>query len=385
MTNRPSPLRHTALGAVALLVCGGAAALEFDTGHDDFKLRLDTTVKYSAAGRLKDRSPNLSRTTFGAGGVIVGPNNVNQDDGDNNFGKGLVSNRLDVFSEMDASYRDLALRVSAAGWYDTVYNSQTDNTTATANHPDPREFSSETRKLMGRHAELLDAFVSGRFNVGGNPLTLRLGRHTLLWGESLFYGANGIAGGQAPTDLVKVLSVPNSQFKETVRPTGKLSGQWQVNADVALGAYVGYEWEATRLMPVGAYLSTSDIFGPGADRLRIGPASLAKTSDIEPGDTGQGGLQLRVRAESIDTDFGFYAIRFHAMTPSNVYNTPVLSTTRFAYHEGVRAYGASAAKALGAWSLAGPRWASTTTATPATRSGIRSTRRSTGWPRSGRT
>ena len=352
MRHPTCPARLTLLGAAAVLACGPAAAIEFDTGHEDFKLRLDTTAKYSAAARLKDRSPGLSTTSFGAGGAVIGPNNVNQDDGNNNFGQGLVSNRLDLLGELDASYRDFALRVSAAAWYDTVYQRGTDNTTTTSNHVPAREFAAGTREVMGGDAEVLDAFVSGRFTLGGMPLTLRLGRHTLLWGEALFFGANGIAGGQAPTDLVKVLSVPNATFKETVRPTGKLSAQWQLNADVAFGAYVGYEWEATRLMPVGAYLSTSDVLGPGAERLRLGPTTLNRVPDIEPRDRGQGGVQLRLRADAIDTDFGFYAIRFHASSPSNIYTTPALGSTRFAYHEGVRAIGASAAKAFGPVALA---------------------------------
>jgi hypothetical protein len=360
MTTHQLPLRHTLLATAALLACSGAAAVEFDTGNDDLKVRLDTTAKYSAAWRMNDRSPALANTVFGPAGV-VGPNNLNQADGDNNFGRGLVSNRIDLLGELDARYRNYGARVSAAAWYDSVYNHGTDNTTTTSNHIPASEFPADTRKFMGRDAEVLDAFVFGRFDLGDEPLTLRLGRHTLLWGESLFFGTNGIAGGQAPVDLVKLLSVPNSQFKETARPTGKLSGQLQVNSDVAVGAYVGYEWEATRLTPVGAYLSSSDIAGPGGERLLAGPAgAFMRAPDVEPPNSGQGGVQLRWRANSIDTDFGLYAIRFHAMTPSNIYNAlggtpPAVApqSTRFAYQEGIRAYGASFAKTVGEWSLAG--------------------------------
>jgi len=360
MTRHQQPLRRPLLATAALLACGGAGAFEFDTGNDDLKVRLDTTAKYSAAWRMKDRSPALAGTVFAPAGV-VGPNNLNQADGDNNFGRGLVSNRIDLLGELDVRYRNYGARMSAAAWYDTAYNRGTDNTTTTSNHIPASEFPADTRKFMGRHAELLDAFVFGRIDVGDKPLTLRLGRHTLLWGESLFFGANGIAGGQAPVDLVKLLSVPNSQFKETARPTGKLSGQLQVNSDVAVGAYLGYEWEPTRLMPVGAYLSASDIAGSGGERLLAGPAgAFLRAPDVEPSNSGQGGVQVRWRANSIDTDFGLYAIRFHAMTPSNIYNAlggmpPAVApqSTRFAYHQGIRAYGASVAKTVGAWSLAG--------------------------------
>lgn len=348
------------VAAAVAVLCGGANAFEFDTGDSGVKIRWDNTVKYSAALRMKDRSPGLASTAFGPTGV-VGPNNVNQDDGDNNFDRGLISNRLDLFSELDLAATNWGARVSGAAWYDAVYNRNTDNKTFTSNHIPASEFPDETRRLMGSKAEILDAFVWGKFDLGDKPATARLGRHTLLWGESLFFGANGIAGGQAPIDLVKLLSVPNSQFKEIARPTGKLSGQVQLSSDVSVGAYVGYEWEKTRLMPVGAYLSTSDTLGPGVERLNAGPAGVfTAQGDIEPPSSGQGGLQLRWRVDILDADLGFYAIRYHATTLSNIYTTltgfpPALraQSFRWAYHEGIRAYGASFAKTMGDWAWAG--------------------------------
>ena len=124
-------------------------------------------------------SDGLSTTAFGPTG-IVGPNNINQDDGNNNFGRGLVSTRLDVLSEFDLSYRQVGLRLSGAGWYDRVYNRDTANGSFSANHSPASEFADETRQIMGRKAELLDAFVFGKFELGDRPATVRLGRHTLL-------------------------------------------------------------------------------------------------------------------------------------------------------------------------------------------------------------
>jgi Protein of unknown function (DUF1302) len=337
---------------LALMAAQSASAVEIDTGNPDWTLRWDNTVKYSLMQRLKDASPALSAQL---------PLTANQDDGDNNFKKGLVSNRLDLLTELDLAGPGYGARLSAAAWYDSVYNGKTDNTSFTANHRPGSEFTTETRDLMGRKAELLDAFVYGKFDLGERPASARLGRHTLLWGESLFFGANGIAGGQAPLDLIKLLSVPNATFKEVAMPTGKLSGQVQLSPDVSLGAYLSYEWKKTRLMPAGAYLSSSDSLGPGAERIQAGPtAAFARQPDLDAKDSGQGGVQLRFRAPSIDTDFGLYAIRYHATTPSNI-NTalngvpPALvpSSYRWMYHEGVRAFGASFAKSVGEWGLAG--------------------------------
>lgn len=345
--------RLTAIGAASIMV-SGAQAMELDTGNPDIKARWDNTVKYSNAFRLNDRAPELASN----------PGTSNLNDGNNNFGKGLVSNRLDLFSEFDLQGQNYGLRLSGAAWHDTVYNRPTDNTSSTSNHTPASEFPAETKKVMGGDAELLDAFVWGRFDVADKPVTMRLGRHTLLWGETLFFGGNGIAGGQAPLDLVKLLTVPNSTFKENALPTGKLSGQMQLTDAVSLGAYVGYEWKKTRLMPVGAYLSTGDTLGPGAERTNAGPpvGTFIKVPDLDARDSGQWGLQLRWNVEDIGTDFGFYAINYHATGPSNNYNSvlfpggnppPRAIDYRWAYHEDIRAYGLSAAKTVGSWSLAG--------------------------------
>lgn len=350
---------HPKVLSLAIMVCTTSVhAFTIDTGHPELSLRLDNTVKYSAAYRLKERSAELSETQYDANG-IVGPNNVNQDDGDNNFDKGLVSNRLDILTEVDLAYKNMGARVSAAGWYDQIYHQDTDNDTTTSNADSADEFSDDARTIMGGDVELLDAFVYGYFSFGEHMSTVRVGRHTLLWGESLFYGANGIAGGQAPLDLVKLLSVPNSQFKEVARPLGKVSATLSLSDYLSLGAYVGYEWEKTRLLPAGAYLSSSDVLA--GERLNAGPTGVFENGgDMEASGSGQYGLQARLYVPEVDTDFGLYAIRYNSFSPSVIYTTlsgtpPELTASKFqwAYHEGIKAFGASFAKTVGVWSLAG--------------------------------
>jgi hypothetical protein len=354
------PRRSAIAKAAAALLAGAAAsalhAAPITVDNPDLKIRFDNAIKYSQAYRLLDASPGL--TTCAAC--------LNQDDGNNNFGTGLVSNRIDLLSEFDVTYRNFGMRVSGAAWYDAKYQSSNDNTSFTANHIPRNEFAEGTRTLMGKKAELLDAFIFGKAVFGEMPATFRLGRHTVLYGESLFFGANGIAGGQAPVDLVKLLSVPNAQFKETAMPTGKLSGQVQISADLSLGGYYQYDWRKTRLMPVGAFLSGSDAMGDGAERIIAGnpaapnPPAFIAQADQQPRQGGQYGAQVKVRASSIDTDFGFYATRYHSTTPANIYNTltgvpPALrpASYQWTYAEDIRAFGASFAKAVGEVSLSG--------------------------------
>ena len=344
------PYHRLTVLALAASVSAGAQAIEIDTGNPDLTLHWDNTVKFSLMDRLKSRSPKLATSL--PGGTV----NTNQDDGDNNFNPGIVSRRLDLFSEADLSYqRSWGARVSGAAWYDFAYDNGTANPSpATANHTPASQFSHDTRSIMGRSGELLDAFAYGKFDVGQTPVTVRAGRYSLLWGESLFFGANGIAGGQAPVDVIKLSSVPNSQFKETVRPTGKVSAQAQLTSDISLGGYVGYEWEPSRLIPTGSYLSVSDFVGPGGEEVITAPhvPPYLRGNDIKPVQGGQGGVQLKMRA--FDADFGIYAIRFSATAPSNIYlvGNPAPSTFEYAYQRGIRAFGLSAARAFDNWSLA---------------------------------
>jgi len=160
-----------ATACIQFALTPGSWAVEFNTGNPDVTARWDNTVKYNGAWRLRGQSEAL----------LV---DANMDDGDRNFNKGLVSNRVDLLSEFDLAYQKrMGLRISGAAWYDTVYNTSNDNTSpATANQLSVpgREFTRATRNLHGRDAELLDAFVYGQFNLGTMPANLRLGKHTVL-------------------------------------------------------------------------------------------------------------------------------------------------------------------------------------------------------------
>ncbi len=92
------------------------------TGNPDLKLNWDNTFKYTSLFRLAN--PDSALTA-----------DVNQDDGDRNFSRGLVSNRVDFFSEADLTFKDnFGMRASVAAWYDSVYNQKNDNESpATAN------------------------------------------------------------------------------------------------------------------------------------------------------------------------------------------------------------------------------------------------------------
>ncbi|WP_237171280.1 DUF1302 domain-containing protein [Pandoraea pulmonicola] len=343
-------MRLTILAAGAMSALS-ATAMEIDLGNPDVIARWDTTLKYSNAFRLSGAAPAL----------VANPNN---DDGDRNFRAGLISNRVDLFSEMDATWqRRFGVRLSGAAYYDSVYNRSNSNPGfAGGAYPNQtsvpsNQFTSTARVTQGRNVELLDAFVFGKFDLDTGDATVRAGRHALIWGESLFFGANAIAGGQMPVDAVKLASVPGTQFKEAIRPVPQLSGQMQLGPNVSVGAYYQLEWVPNRVPVAGTYFSNNDT-DVGSERMLLGPGvpAAVRLGDVKPKNSGQGGVQLRFR--EADTDFGLYAIRFHSKTPQVV---PVLGLTpggpaptgyRLAYQEGITALGASASHTFGDVNLA---------------------------------
>lgn len=359
--------------AAALVLCSHAAqAFQVDTGNPDFKLRWDNTVKYSAGWRTQNPSHKLSE------GQVA----LNQDDGDRAFEKGLISNRTDILSELDMSFQNVGARLSGAAWYDTVYQDDNDNDNparANARSVGYDQFTDDTRHLHGGDGELLDAFVYWNGELAEHATSFRAGRHGLVWGESLFFGANGIAGGMSPVDVVKAQSVPNTQFKEITRPVNQLSGTFQLTDDVSLGAYYQLEWEQTRLPGAGSYFSTSDTIGEGNERLIVGapfpaflggnpasPAAFFHGNDKEARSSGQGGLQLKYNAETVE--YGLYAIQYHDKTPK-LYLRPSAGAPNFStgqigeyywvYPEDIRAFGASFSTTVEEYSFAGEasmRW-----------------------------
>ncbi|MBI5444344.1 MAG: DUF1302 domain-containing protein [Deltaproteobacteria bacterium] len=350
------------LAATSLLLADPAGAFRLNTGNPDLKLSWDNTVKYSVAARVEGRADKL----------VADPN---QDDGDRTFDRGLISNRFDLLSEFDAIYKkDFGIRLSGAAWYDLVYNRSTDNDSPGTYNPfsvSSDEFTRDTERLHGRKAELLDAFAFGKLEAGPTTTSVRVGQFAQIWGESLFFGNNGIAGGMAPIDVVKLLSVPNTQFKELIRPVPQVGAQLQLGPNVSVGAFYQFLWEKTRLPAAGSYFSTTDVLDEGGERILAGPNPIdpalpplhfTRADDEEARDSGQGGIQVRFRPVST-VDVGLYAIRFHEKTPQ-VYVRPgqgvqpgppltgKVGEYLLVYPEDVQAYGASASTTFGAWNLA---------------------------------
>ncbi|MFZ3023893.1 DUF1302 domain-containing protein [Pseudomonas sp.] len=329
-------------------VAGPALAFQIDSSNPDLRMSWDNTVKYSSAWRVGDGKNNVADNSLGV--------QANTNDGDQNFDKGLISNRFDLLSEFDLRYkRNYGLRLSGAAWYDDVYNQSNDNPGAlggglvNSRSVAYDEFTDDTEKLHGRKAELLDAFVYGSFAPGDMGLNLKAGRFTQLYGESLFFGSNGIAAAQTSLDLIKALSVPNSQFKEILRPVGQVSGQLQINSDVSVGAYYQLEWRKSRLPGAGSYFSFADFVDEGGEGLFTPFGVATRGDDIDAKDSGQGGVQLKIK--SGDFEYGLYAAQFHDKMPQ-FYLYPDTGVYEQVYAEDIRTVGFSVSTLVGETNVA---------------------------------
>lgn len=333
-------------------------AFEFDTGSDA-KVRWDNTVKYSTAYRLHDPSNRIVTGDSVAAGLPPFALPGGQlDDGDRNFKKGLISNRVDWFTEFDVTYKNVGMRVSGAAWYDDVYNRTNDNNNASgtinSRSVGAGQFPDATRTLMGRKAEVLDAFLFLKNDPASEtPFNVRAGKHTVVYGESLFFGANGIANAQAPIDLIKLLQVPGSQFKEIIRPVQQVSTQVQLSPNVSMGAYYQTKWQKNRIPPAGSFLSDVDFVGDGAETLLPGtPVAMNRAPDLATKNSGQGGLQVRFKPSSADVEYGLYAAQYHDKGPQIMMNIPG-GQFRMVYPEDVKTYGGSFSTVFGEANVSG--------------------------------
>ena len=372
--------------AVALFLVPWAQAFDIEAPSPDYQIRLDLTPKYSTAYRLKNPSAPLTRLD-----VAADPGIVNEDDGDHNFRRGLISSRWDLLAEFDVTGPNVGGRVSGAAWRDAVYVRPNDyqgtqvfaggvptgiNVSTANNLPGqaPNEFLPATRRQHGQDSELLDAFVFLKGDIAGMQGTLRAGKHTLQWGESLFFGQNGIANAQGPVDVAKILSVPGWQFKEVLLPVEQLSGALQVADGVSLGAYVQTKWRPSRIPGVGSYFSNQDYVGTGVVNFGLdsngAPILLAydPSRDRKPRDSGQGGVQLRWSPPGSDFEFGLYAAQYHDKVPAAPVFDFVNGNVHLAYASKVRTLGASVTSSVGQlnWALEGSvRWNAPLTSDPA--------------------
>jgi hypothetical protein len=346
------PFVGVAVGVAAFVGVGDRAdAFKIPTGNEEVEARWDNTVRYSLTQRVKGQNSQL----------LADPN---IDDGNRNFDVGIVGNRLDLLSELDFSYRkSYGFRVSGAGWYDQRYHEHLDNTSPnTSNHLVNGQpavgLSNKTKRLFrGPNGELLDAFAFANLAPGEMPVNLKVGRHTVIWGESLFAsgGVQGISYGQAPIDVGKALTLPGVEIKELFRPLNQVSVQFQPVSQLTFAAQYFLQWEPYRMPGAGSYLGFADPIWTGGESILtppppVGLGIVRNGGDIEPDQARDWGVMARWSPPSLGGTLGLYYRNFSDKV-GQLHISPVTGTYNFSFASDIDLYGISFAEQLGGASI----------------------------------
>jgi hypothetical protein len=293
-----------------------------DSQPSSFKWSWGNAITYGAGIRLVD--PDKRLIGLAAGGSAY---SVNGDDGNLNYKKGLFSNATKITSEFEFSYKSVGGFVRGFAFYDFENEK---------GHRARTPLSNEAMDRVGSRAEFRDAFLWYRFKLGTHPGELRAGWQVINWGESTFIqgGINAIN----PVD-VSVLRVPGSELRDALLPVGAVKFSLKPSANTSFEAFYQYEWQQTRIDPVGSYFSTTDLAGAGATKVMLGFGSAPDTipvghaplppsyspvgtavpkraTDREASNGGQYGAALRLFAPGLaGTEFGLYFINYHSRLP----------------------------------------------------------------------
>ena len=334
--------------ALAVSLCSLVPVQAYQTSVGDVNVQLDNTISYGIGWRVSDRDRGQIMAGNGELLDISGKgSSYNYDDGTLNYSQGdIYTNVFKWSSDLEVSYKNYGGFFRARAYYDHAIMDQ---------ETDFKPLNDEAKDAAGLGAELLDAFVWADYDVGQVPVTLRLGRQVLSWGESTF-----IQGGINSVNPIDASAIrkPGAELKEALLPVNMLYTSIGITADVTMEAFYQLEWEKTRIDPCGTFFSTSDFVADGCgpvvlsgteDELtyleirqqeidegtplneRLAPMT-ERMSDDEPSDAGQYGVAFRWYSEALgDTEFGLYYMNIHSRLPyingvTNNYDTAGLIT-----------------------------------------------------------
>lgn len=359
--------------SLATLMAGASniQALSFDLDDaGEWQLDWDTNISYAAMWRVAKQDDD--KFAYRDTGDLLADSSrysvlINANDGNNNFNRSLVKNKISFVSEMDLSWRNYGLFLRGRGYYDDIYNNDTDQRQEdilTYNSSELyggdagfQEFPGGTVDEYKDRLEMLDYFLYASGDLPGDRLfDIRLGSQVINWGEATFYqGINGLQN-RADQDAA---NTPGVEVKEILLPTGAIYGQVDVVPDVTFEAYYQYEWRKTELNGVGSFFSDRDFLGAGAENflVAIGPnlvIPVPKLREEKADDSGQWGAALHWITPG-GMDFGLYYVNAHNKAPAYQLNYDGLLPRDYTirYFEDIQGYAASFTTVLGLANIQG--------------------------------
>lgn len=310
-----------------------AQAVEFQAG--EVAIQWDNTLTYGIAARTEDA--DLEHVGVKNGENVLGKagkaSSNNYDDGTLNYkdAGSIYSNALKYNTDLEISWRNYGGFFRARGFYD--YQIMEGDT-------DFKPLNQEAKNTAGYGYDLLDAFVWADYEFGETPVSFRVGRQVLSWGESTFIqgGINSVN----PVDA-SAFRKPGAEVKEGLLPVNMVFTSIGITQDLSLEAFYQLEWEKTRPDPCGTFFSTADFLTDGCNYVYLESVLedereelaellrkkgegeqpwersvkvLERIEDDTPKDEGQYGVALRWYSEALgDTEFGLYYMNIHSRLP----------------------------------------------------------------------
>ncbi|GGO85301.1 hypothetical protein GCM10011348_33500 [Marinobacterium nitratireducens] len=332
-------------GMLGLAKVNQAEALQLDFGEDsELSGSLDFTLGYAAAIRASDAKSAALDPTNNLLGSGATPNYLSDarvpDAGD------LISSVFKGTAELGLGWRNYGFVGTATYQYDSEIMDG-DSVDFLGN---PAPWSKAAEDYAGSDLELLDAYVYGSFEVGGNPLDLRLGKQVINWGEGLYF-LDGVSV-QVPLNINKLVT-PGSELKEGYIGVNSVYAQLGIGDSSSLSAYLQTDWERAEFGPRGTFYGDDVLFRGGTETDPLLGVPI-RDNDVEPDEGGQWGIAGRTFVTD-DTELGLYYSHYHETFPFLQLAFPSNSATglRQIWPEDLDMYGASFATTLGTWSLNG--------------------------------
>lgn len=345
-----------------------AFAVEFQT--ESFEGSFNSTLTVGGGRRSQAPSCSIVGDSAACGGTANTAQWSAGDDGNLNYGKG------DWFTAYLKGTHELLLK-NSDGW--KLFARGTWKKDFKAASTRRTELSDDAKDQIVTNAELLDAWVSKDFSIGGQNARVRLGNQVISWGEALFF-IGGVSNNVL--DFQKLL-VPGTQLKEAFLPVPALSLSSSLSDTLSGEAFYQFKWRRTRVAPVGSYFSASDIYNKGRVPVSFAGANFNVTgqdqytltgsrqlsddaaiaaingngdfgvpvlADQKPKNSGQYGVSLKWAPSGTQVNLGAYMLNYHDQFPVlNVVNGG--TAYQWSFPENRQMYGVTANFPVGNWAI----------------------------------
>ena len=334
MKNHDKTMRTLKLTAIACGCLATFGAQAYSADHNGYTIELNNTVSIGAMMRAQDRDAKLIGIANGGKSY-----STNKDDGDLAFDRGdIVSSVAKITSDFKVAKGDFGVFARASGFFNPSLNGKDDffsNGRDYSPYCDPspacgkeattaerNKKNQQVQDQVGRHIELLDAYLYGNTSLFNRSLNFKIGRQVLNWGESTFVlnGINSMVAFNANRARVS-----GFELSEAIIPTPMAWASIGLTDQTSVEGFYQLGWQKTIIDASGTFFSTNDFAGIGGNRANLGfgefqentpTTSVQRASDRTPGSSGQFGGAFHAFLPWLhQSDVGLYAINYHSRLP----------------------------------------------------------------------